>query len=238
MSRPHTGFTLIELMIVVAVIAIIASLALPNLLASRMAANESAAISTLRQLASCQAQVKAAAYIDGDGDGVGEFGYFGELAGSHSVRGFVGGVQAIVPAKVKPPVASSAFGNVQNGRVSRSGYLFQVFLPDAGGNGIPELATGGADPASFPDPDLCEIVWCAYAWPVNFGSSSNRTFFTNQQGDLLHTLNDVQKYSATNPPSASAAFISGGSANNINQPTANTHPHKLGMDGQVWTNVN
>ena len=45
------GFSLIELMIVVAVIVIIAALAIPQLLRARMAANESAAVSALRTLA-------------------------------------------------------------------------------------------------------------------------------------------------------------------------------------------
>src|SRR5271168_3119299 len=45
------GFSLIELMIVVAVIVIIAALAIPNLLRARMAANESAAVAALRTLA-------------------------------------------------------------------------------------------------------------------------------------------------------------------------------------------
>lgn len=48
--RKNYGFTLIELMIVVAIIAIIAAIAIPNLLRSRMQTNESAAISNLRAI--------------------------------------------------------------------------------------------------------------------------------------------------------------------------------------------
>ena len=44
------GFTLIELMIVVAIIAIIAAIAIPNLLNARMAGNEASAVSSLRTL--------------------------------------------------------------------------------------------------------------------------------------------------------------------------------------------
>ncbi len=44
------GFTLIELLIVVAIIVIIASIAIPNLLRSRIAANEAATVANMRTL--------------------------------------------------------------------------------------------------------------------------------------------------------------------------------------------
>jgi type IV pilus assembly protein PilA len=49
------GFTLIELMIVIAIIAIIAAIAIPNLIEARKGANEASAIGAMRTLASAQA---------------------------------------------------------------------------------------------------------------------------------------------------------------------------------------
>ena len=53
-SSPRAGFTLIELMVVIAVIAIIAAIAIPNLMAARKASNEAAVISNLRSIAAAQ----------------------------------------------------------------------------------------------------------------------------------------------------------------------------------------
>src|SRR5262245_19614664 len=113
----------------------------------RANANESAAIAALKNICSAQAQCQASGVIDANGNGTGEYGFFGELAGTIPVRG--------TSSLITPPILYSTFGKVdQDGLVTQAGYHFRMYLPDAAGRGV-------GDPR-FVDPKRSEVLWCCY----------------------------------------------------------------------------
>jgi prepilin-type N-terminal cleavage/methylation domain-containing protein len=226
MVKKNEGFTLIELMIVIAIIAIIAAIAIPNLLSARLSANESNAISTLRNLVTSQAQFQSASNMDEDQDGTGEYGSFGELSGlSNLQRNGIG-----LAAPLNPPILPATFQTIDaNGYATKSGYLFVVFLPNNGTPvlGLQDVAGGGPGAA---DPDNCESMWCAYAWPIDLGTTGNRAFFVNQRGEILQSkMNAAQYTGAAAGPLYSAAFSAAGMQSPVALPPA------AGVDGNDWT---
>lgn len=192
---------------------------------------ERAAIATLRNISSAQAQLQASSAIDVDGDGAGEYGTFAELSGGCTLRG--------TTRTLNPPVLSSSFRRVQRGVVERAGYFFAIFLPDATGQGLAENHEGGAHLALFQAvaADRCEVGWCAYAWPVS-SQMPGRVFFVNQAGDVLARENGTAGetiYAGADGPSADCAFDASTMPGSITGTVAHSTPAR---DGGRWVIVN
>src|SRR6185436_12309495 len=72
--RKPDGFSLIELLIVVAIILIIAAIAIPNLLRARIAANEASAVSSIRTIVGAEATYQLAYPTVGFADTLAQLG--------------------------------------------------------------------------------------------------------------------------------------------------------------------
>jgi type IV pilus assembly protein PilA len=105
--RKQKGFSLIELLIVVAIILIIAAIAIPNLLRARIAANESSAVASIRTLNTAQISYNSAYPTIGFG-------------GSLSV------LSGTCNASTAPTSAGACLIDTQLASGTKSGYAFQM----------------------------------------------------------------------------------------------------------------
>jgi len=103
--KKQKGFSLIELLIVVAIILIIAAIAIPNLLRARIAANEASAVASLRTLNTAQ------------------ISYFS----SYPTIGFASALGSLAGTSCTPPGSSGAcIIDTQLASGTKSGYSFAI----------------------------------------------------------------------------------------------------------------
>jgi len=222
MMQAQSGFTLIELMIVTAVVGVLAGVAVPNLTSARTVANERAVAATLRTIATAQAQCCSQQVVDGDGDGRGEALGLGELAGTQPLR-----TSAV---RLVPPGLAQSLGTLDaNGYATSKGYLLALYLPDASGTGLIASPTNG----SSIDADQAEVSWTCVAWPASRGRSGNTTFFVNQSGEILVSRTATYNGQSSVPP-AGAALVGVPPTTIVGGELASD---AVGADGNTWSTL-
>ena len=163
----NRGFTLIELMIVVAIIAIIAAIAIPNLLRSRMAANESAGIAACKTFAEAEDIYRR---TDWDSDGILEYSL--TITGANSLYEKNAGTGDVT-------LVDSAFAHAEGDPGTaqpKAGYVFRVLT----GQGA--SAPGGTK--TYVTGANMTLGYALSAVPASYDGTGRNSFMINNTGTV------------------------------------------------------
>ena len=162
------GFTLVEIMIVVAIIALLAGIAIPNVLRGRTTANESAAIGNLRAVISSLEMARSVnnAYPQPDGAA-----FVTTMYGAGGVP--AGCAAAVVPIPdFGPPSFCRVLDGTDPGSVVQ-GYKYTYVAPAAG------------------------TTYTLNATPQTLNNTGTRSFMASETGLIRHCTTTVQDRQAT-----------------------------------------
>jgi len=177
MRMRKSGFTLIEIMIVLTIIATVVAIAVPNLIRSRIAANETAAIAACKIYADAQE-----IYHRTDYTGNGALKYATALSGVNSLFGPTGDLALIdksfANAEGLPGVGSP-----------KTGYVFTILT----GQGA--SASGGV--RNYVVSGNMTLGYGMSALPAGYGTTGYQTFIINAGGVVFET---DQGAAGTYPP--------------------------------------
>jgi prepilin-type N-terminal cleavage/methylation domain-containing protein len=168
------AFTLIELMIVIAIIAVLAALAIPSILQSSLVSNETITIANMRSLCGAQANFKRAIYYPT----LNQSSYANGAKDLYEVAA-TGRVCNLIDRAFSRAFGADAAQMVSTattGKKTKAGYIYvdNTRLTAASARGTVDLT----DPAA----QINDFDYCA--WPISYNKTGRRQFIVNLDGSV------------------------------------------------------